>query len=79
MFDYGYLPIIPMFIGIIIILIFLFIFLRFFPIGLWVYYYNINIYIYFLTLLPNRFMGYGFIFWCKNKYDNINNYAFKES
>ncbi|MEI0479223.1 flotillin-like protein FloA [Brachyspira pulli] len=36
MFDYGYLPIIPMFIGIIIILIFLFIFLRFFPIGLWV-------------------------------------------
>ena len=36
MFDYGYLPIIPMFIGIIIILIFIFIFLRFFPIGLWV-------------------------------------------
>ena len=35
-FDYGYLPVIPMFIGIIIILIFLFIFLRFFPIGLWV-------------------------------------------
>ncbi len=36
MFDYGYIPVIPMFIGIVIILIFLFIFLRFFPIGLWV-------------------------------------------
>ena len=36
MFDYGYIPIIPMFIGIVIILIFIIIFLRFFPIGLWV-------------------------------------------
>ena len=36
MFDYGYIPVIPMFIGIIIILIFIIIFLRFFPIGLWV-------------------------------------------
>ena len=36
MFDYGYIPVIPMFIGIVIILIFIFIFLRFFPIGLWV-------------------------------------------
>ncbi|AEM22328.1 flotillin-like protein FloA [Brachyspira intermedia] len=36
MFDYGYIPVIPMFIGIVIILIFIIIFLRFFPIGLWV-------------------------------------------
>ncbi|CRF32626.1 UPF0365 protein TT_C0686 [Brachyspira suanatina] len=34
--DFGYIPVIPMFIGIIIILIFIIIFLRFFPIGLWV-------------------------------------------
>ncbi|MEI0559610.1 flotillin-like protein FloA [Brachyspira intermedia] len=36
MFDYGYIPVIPMFIGIVIILIFIIIFLRFFPIGLWI-------------------------------------------
>ncbi|WP_280642065.1 flotillin-like protein FloA [Brachyspira suanatina] len=36
MLDFGYIPVIPMFIGIIIILIFIIIFLRFFPIGLWV-------------------------------------------
>ncbi|WP_300364988.1 flotillin-like protein FloA [Brachyspira sp.] len=35
-FDYGYIPVIPMFIGIVIILIFIILFLRFFPIGLWV-------------------------------------------
>ncbi|KLI29067.1 flotillin-like protein FloA [Brachyspira hyodysenteriae] len=34
--DFGYIPVIPMFIGIVIILIFIIIFLRFFPIGLWV-------------------------------------------
>lgn len=36
MLDYGYIPVIPMFIGIVIILIFIILFLRFFPIGLWV-------------------------------------------
>lgn len=36
MFDFGYIPVIPMFIGIVIILIFLFIFLHFFPMGLWI-------------------------------------------
>ncbi|WP_269986810.1 flotillin-like protein FloA [Brachyspira hyodysenteriae] len=36
MLDFGYIPVIPMFIGIVIILIFIIIFLRFFPIGLWV-------------------------------------------
>ncbi|WP_304332821.1 flotillin-like protein FloA [Brachyspira innocens] len=36
MFDFGYIPVIPMFIGIVVILIFLFIFLHFFPMGLWI-------------------------------------------
>lgn len=36
MFDFGYIPVIPMFIGIVIILIILFIFLHFFPMGLWI-------------------------------------------
>lgn len=36
MFDFGYIPIIPMFVGIVVILIFLFIFLHFFPMGLWI-------------------------------------------
>ncbi|WP_020003699.1 flotillin-like protein FloA [Brachyspira innocens] len=36
MFDFGYIPIIPMFVGIVVILILLFIFLHFFPMGLWI-------------------------------------------
>lgn len=36
MFDFGYIPVIPMFVGIVIILIILFIFLHFFPMGLWI-------------------------------------------
>ncbi|WP_300757889.1 flotillin-like protein FloA [uncultured Brachyspira sp.] len=36
MFDFGYIPIIPMFVGIVVILILLFVFLHFFPMGLWI-------------------------------------------
>ncbi|PTY40245.1 flotillin-like protein FloA [Brachyspira hampsonii] len=36
MFDFGYIPIIPMFVGIVVILILIFIFLHFFPMGLWI-------------------------------------------
>ncbi|PCG19405.1 flotillin-like protein FloA [Brachyspira sp. G79] len=36
MFDFGYIPVIPMFVGIVVILILLFIFLHFFPMGLWI-------------------------------------------
>ena len=54
MFDYGYIPVIPMFIGIIIILIFIFIFLRFFPIGLWVTALFSGVRINMITLLTMR-------------------------
>ncbi|ASJ20438.1 flotillin-like protein FloA [Brachyspira hampsonii] len=36
MFDFGYIPIIPMFVGIVVILILIFIFLHFFPMGIWI-------------------------------------------
>lgn len=52
--DFGYIPVIPMFIGIIIILIILFIFLRFFPIGLWVTALFSGVRINMITLLTMR-------------------------
>ena len=54
MFDFGYMPIIPMFVGIVIIFIFLLIFLRFFPIGLWVTALFSGVRINMITLLTMR-------------------------
>ena len=54
MLDFGYMPIIPMFVGIVIILIFLLIFLRFFPIGLWVTALFSGVRINMITLLTMR-------------------------
>ena len=54
MLDFGYMPIIPMFVGIVIILVFLLIFLRFFPIGLWVTALFSGVRINMITLLTMR-------------------------
>lgn len=54
MLDFGYMPIIPMFVGIVIIFIFLLIFLRFFPIGLWVTALFSGVRINMITLLTMR-------------------------
>ena len=54
MLDFSYMPIIPMFVGIVIILIFLLIFLRFFPIGLWVTALFSGVRINMITLLTMR-------------------------
>ncbi len=52
--DFGYIPVIPMFIGIVIILLFIIIFLRFFPIGLWVTALFSGVRINMITLLTMR-------------------------